>query len=181
MASGFDTVSTFNPQQKSLFKQLMASLGGGQGLNLQQNPLFQSGQNYLQNILSGSPESSQAFEAPAMRQFQEQILPMIAERFSGLGAGAQGSSAFQKVLGQAGAGLSENLARLRGELQQGAVQPALQYAQQPYENASRLLGMNTQALIPKQQSWWQNALSGLSGGVGQGLGGFGINRLFGGR
>ncbi len=80
---GFNAFSTLNPQQSSILQQLLSSLSGQQG-NIQQNPLYQSGQAHIQNILGGDTSN---FEAPLMRQFQEQIIPQLAERFSGAGAG----------------------------------------------------------------------------------------------
>lgn len=176
--AGYESFSTFNPQQAQLFQQLLASLGGAQGIG--QNPLYQSGQNYLQDLLSGSPEAFEKFEAPYKRQFQEQTVPGLAERFSGIGAGAQRSSAFQQALGQAGAGLSENLASLRGQLQMGALPQALGYAQAPFNQLQSLLGMNTQGFVPKQKPFWQELLTGASGGLGQaaGLGGLaGLSKI----
>jgi hypothetical protein len=172
---GYEAFSTFNPQQMQLFQQLMAGLG----------PLAGQAQGYLGNLLSGSPEAFQSFEAPFKRQFQEEIVPGLAERFSGLGAGAQRSSAFQNALGQAGAGLTERLAQLRSGLQHDAAGQTLGLGQ-------GMLGLNTTGISPKQQPWWQSLLLGLSPGLGQaaGLGGLGalskipglnfIQKLFGG-
>jgi hypothetical protein len=79
------------------------------------SPTEQAGQGFLQNLLSRTPEQQyQTFAQPFMRQFQEQTVPQLAERFSGLGA--QRSSAFGQALGGAGAGLQENLAALKGNL-----------------------------------------------------------------
>lgn len=107
------------------------------------NPLYQQGNNYLQNLLSGAPGATQAFEAPYLTQFYQQTVPQLSELFGGFGtgAGAQQSSAFQNALGQAGAGLSENLAALRSQLQMQALPQALGYAQQPYSNQLAGLGV----------------------------------------
>lgn len=173
MPKGYSSFSLQNSGQKNVLQQILSALQG-QGSNIAQNPLFQQGSNFLQQFLSGSPESTAAFEAPAMRQFNEQIIPGLAERFSGMGAGAQSSSAFQQALGQAGAGLSENLQALRSGLQMQALPQALGYAQQPISNFQGLaglgLGTQTKGYMPKQQPFWQQLLAGLSGGVGQ-LGG----------
>lgn len=170
MPKGYSSFNTGTKQQSNFLQQLLGQLQG-QSSNIGQNPLFQQGSNFLQQLLSGSPESSQAFEAPAMRQFNEQIIPGIAERFSGLGAGSQSSSAFQQALGQAGAGLSENLQAMRSGLQMNALPQALGYAQQPISNYQGLagLGLGTQmkGFMPKQQPFWQQLLAGLSGGAGQ--------------
>ena len=184
MPAGYKSFSLQNRGQQNILQQLLQSLQGqgqGQGSNIQQSPLFQQGSGFLQQLLSGSQESSQAFEAPAMRQFNEQIIPGIAERFSGLGAGSQSSSAFQQALGQAGAGLSENLQSLRSGLQMGGLSHALNFAQQPISNFSGLasLGLGTQSkgFVPKQQSFIQQLLTALAGAGGQGLGALGTRFL----
>lgn len=160
----------FSKQQQALQQSLISQLLG-QNANIQQSPLFQQGSSFLQNLLSGSPEASAAFEAPYMRQFQEQTIPALAERFSGLGSGAQNSSAFQQALGAAGAGLSENLASLRSGLQMGALPQALGYAQQPISNYAGLAG---QAFRPGFENIFRPStggiLGGLFGGASQGLG-----------
>ena len=114
---GLKKIPTMSKPQEGLQNQILQMLQGQLG----QGGSFGQAQNYLQNLLSGSPESMQAFQAPAMRQFNEQIVPGLAERFSGLGAGAQSSSAFQQALGQAGAGLAENLQALRSGLDRKSV------------------------------------------------------------
>lgn len=104
---------TMSPQQEQLFKMLISSLGG-QGGPLQE--AFGS----LQDLLSQDSEAYDVFSAPFMRQFEEQTIPGLAERFAGFGpeSGALSSSAFGQSLGAAGAGLQERLAALRGNLQQ---------------------------------------------------------------
>lgn len=84
-----------------------------------------AGLQYLQSILGNDPDAFETFQAPYMRMFQEQVIPQIAERFSGLGAGAQSSSAFQQALGQAGAGLTEQLASLHQGMKSGALSQLL--------------------------------------------------------
>jgi hypothetical protein len=192
MPSGYSSISTLDKGQKNVLNQLMQQLSQmfrGGGADIQQNPLYQSGASYLQNLLSGSPESTSAFEAPYLRQFNEQIVPGLAERFAGMGAGAQSSSAFRNALGSASSGLQENLAALRAGLQGQASDQALQYAQQPFANLSGLaglgLGTQTKAFMPKQQSFWQQLLTSGAGGVGQGVGSlggmWGLSKLFGGQ
>jgi hypothetical protein len=170
MPKGFSSFSTGTKGQSALLQQLLGQLRG-QNTNIQQNPLFQQGSNYLQQLLSGDPQSTASFEAPAMRQFNEQIIPGLAERFSGLGAGSQSSSAFQQALGQAGAGLSENLQALRSGLQFGALPNALGFSQQPISNYQGLagLGLGTQmkGFAPKQPNFLQQLISALAGGAGQ--------------
>lgn len=170
MPRGYSSFNTGTKQQSNFLQQLLGQLMG-QSSDIGQNPLYQQGSNYLQQLLSGSPESSAAFEAPAMRQFNEQIVPGLAERFSGMGAGAQSSSAFQQALGQAGAGLSENLQAMRSGLQFGGLGQALGYAQQPISNLQGFgqlgLGTNMRGFMPKQQSFWQQLLGHMAGNAGK--------------
>lgn len=149
MVAGYNTVSTQNPQQQQISGQY------GHGLSSMMPKIMQ----YLQGLLEGSPESSAAFEAPYMREFNEKTLPGIAETYAGMGATS--SSGFQQALGQAGAGLQENLARLREGLKFGA-------AEMGQRGAESYMNMNTQALVPKQQSFVKNLLLNLFGGAGQG-------------
>jgi len=172
MPKGYNVFSTLNPQQSQILQQILSSLGqqGGAAGDITQNRGYQLGSQFNQDILSGDTSK---FEAPLMRQFNEQIIPSVAERFSGLGSGAQSSSAFQQALGQEGAALTERLGALRGGLQGQASERALGYAQQPISNTQNYLNMSTQAFAPKQMGFGQQALLGLSGGLGQGLGSLG--------
>lgn len=68
----------------------------------------------LQNALQGLGNNQfdfTPFENQARQDFQQKTIPSISERFTALGA--QGSSAFNQQLGQAGAGLETDLASLR--------------------------------------------------------------------
>jgi hypothetical protein len=155
---GLKKIPTMSKPQEGLQNQLLQMLQGQLG----QGGSFGQAQNYLQNLLSGSPESMQAFQAPAMRQFNEQIVPGLAERFSGLGAGAQSSSAFQQALGQAGAGLAENLQALRSGLQGGAAQSLLGLP-------SQFLGAAFQSPFAYMQKQGGGTLSNILGGFGRGV------------
>jgi hypothetical protein len=125
-----------------------------------------SGLSYLQNILGGSPEFFEAFEAPARRGFEQKTLPTIAERFTGaLGEGSQKSSAFGQQLGQAGRELEENLMSQRLGMQGNALNQLLQ-----------LLGP---ALSPRQEvieygrqpGFLENLAIGAAPGLGMAAGG----------
>jgi len=101
-----------------------------------------------------------AFERPAMRQFQEEILPNLAEGFGGLGATS--SSGAQQTFARAGERLSENLQAQRSGLQQGAVQ-----------NLMGILGQGLQGnqqhyISPGSQGFLQSIVPGIAGGIGQG-------------
>lgn len=150
-AEGYSEVSTFSPEQQQLFSQFAQLLG----------PLLGQSGGYLQDLLGGSEESFNRFAAPYQRQFQEQIVPELAEQFAGVGA--LSSSGFQQALGQAGAGLSERLASLKEGLRS-------QIAPQIFSNLQQLLGQNTKAFLKQDLPWWQQGLVGFGGGLGEGLG-----------
>lgn len=169
MPKGYDTLPTMNPQQMQIFNQLLQSMQGMGGI--QNNPLYQSGADYWQSLLRGDDEAFADFEAPFKRQFNEETVPGLAERFSNIGSGSQNSSAFGQALSSAGSSLTENLAALRGGLRNQAAQQALGYAQQPYSNMMDALGMQTMAYSQKPQKqmpFWQQLLVGMAPGVGQG-------------
>lgn len=178
MPAGYKALSTLTKPQRGLLNQTISGLAG-QSSNIAQNPLFQQAQGYLQQLLSGSPESTKAFEAPAMRQFNEKTIPQLTNFFGGQGAGS--SSSFQQALGQHGAALSENLQSLRSGLQMQALPEALNFAQQPVSNLLDFsnLGLNTQAqgYAPRQQGFLKSLLTGLAPGVGAAFGGGGLGSL----
>lgn len=140
--------NTFTPEQQQTMNQL---LSGSQ----QQLPYAF---DYLSQLLSPGSEALQAFQAPAMRQFQEEIIPTIAERFTGMDA--QKSSAFGQQLGQAGAGLAENLSAQRASLGSNAI--------------SQLQGLLSTGMRPSFENvvlpGTQGFLGGLAQGASQGIG-----------
>lgn len=153
----FKQFETLTPQQRDLFGQLFGGLGGEGGLQ-------QQGFGALSNLLGGNQQFLEQLQAPALRQFQEQTIPGIAERFSGAGSGAQGSSAFGQQLGAAGAGLAEQLAGQRAEL-------GMQGQQSGIQGLLSLLGLSqTPQFGTAFQPGKEGALGGLLGGVGSGLG-----------
>lgn len=140
----FQTPQMFN-QGLDVLRQGMQAQGPGQA--------EQSGLNYLQGIMSQDPAMMKQFEAPYMRQFNEEVVPQIAERFAGMGG--MNSSGFQQTMGQAGSSLMERLAALRGGLGMAAAQQAAQYAQLPMQR-QQMQGQFAQAgmqasLYPQQQ------------------------------
>lgn len=153
-------VSTQTGGQQDLLSQLMAGLSGG---GFGGGPMG-AGMEGLFKLLSGDTE---AFEAPLMRNFEENLIPGIAERFSGLGSGAQGSSAFSQGLSSAAGGLTEQLGAMRGGLQQQGMSQLMQMLQ---------TGLGTQSFENVYKPPTQGFAQGMSGGIGSFLG----NKLFGG-
>lgn len=142
---------TMTGEQQSALRNALSQFasGGGTGGALQ----------HYQDLLSNDPSKMAAFEAPAMRQFNERIVPGLAERFSAVGG--QRSSAFPQALSQAGADLSERLSAQRAQLQGQAAQGILGYLNQ-------LLGQKSFENIYQQGG--PSFLGALAPGIGQGLG-----------
>lgn len=154
-------VPVLTGQQKSILNQILGQVGqmgaptGAYGM----------AQSRLADLLSGGGDVYNAFAAPYMRQFQEQTVPQLAERFAGLGGrgGALSSSGFGQGLGAAGAGLQESLASLAANLQQNALQQALgQYS------ALSGLGLGTRAFQPTYQPGTSGLIGPLLGGLAAG-------------
>ena len=110
----------------------------------------------LQQALSGLQNPTAGFQPQAdlaRQQFQQNTIPTLAERFSGLGSGSQRSSAFAGELGQAGAGLESQLAALGS-----------QYGLQQQGLLQNLLGLG---LTPQKEHFYK---PGEEGALSRGLG-----------
>lgn len=157
-------VQTMSREQQGALSNLFSQLGlmGQEGGNYNQS------QNYLSELLGGGQESYDKFAAPYMRQFNEQTIPGISERFAGANAqgGGLSSSGFGQSLGAAGAGLQDQLAHLREGLRSNAATSS----QDQYRQLLGL-GLGTQAngfqSIKGRPGLFQQLL-GASGGVTSG-------------
>lgn len=131
---------TYQPNQQSVLDMLLGM--GTQGL--QQNPF-----------------NFQPIEDRARKQFTEQTIPSLAERFTALGTGgSQRSSAFTGRLGAAASDLESQLAELRAKYGLLGQQNALSQLQ---------LGLSPRfenAYFPRQSGALQNAATGLGQGAG---------------
>ncbi len=163
----FGNESEMKGFNKESLSALLRMLSGG---GLANDQTYQSGNNYLQNLLNPSSNAFQAFENPYMQNFQQNIIPDIANRFAGMGTGASGlnSSGFQQTLGQAGRGLQSDLAAMRGNMQMQGLPMALQYAQQPVSNK-----LNAAQSVPNQYYEKPGQQGLVQGGLNSFLQGFG--------
>lgn len=150
----FDTLS---PEGQNIVKQ-----AGQTGLGMIGKPQFNTGQYQFDFAPIGRE---------ARQNFYQNTIPSLAERFSGLGAGSQRSSAFSQSLGQAGAGLESALASLESQygLQNRGqeAQIGLQNQGQLIQYILSLLGLGTQrtsenAYIPRQPGIWESAGKGVA-------------------
>lgn len=111
-----ERISTLLPEQQKLFDQLQGA-GMGQGAG----GAFGDSADYYRNLLSDNPADMQAFAAPEMRRFNEEIIPGLSEQFAGMGSGGLSSSGFRNAAVNAGTDLSERLGAMRAQLRsQGA-------------------------------------------------------------
>lgn len=121
-------VQMLSKPQQALLSQLLGMVGnqGGVGQGAQQATAYQ------QEMLNPSAESFNRFTQPFMDQYQNQVIPGLAERFAGAGAmgGGLSSSGFAQSLGAAGSQLQNQLAALKANLGQQAAQSLMgQYGQ----------------------------------------------------
>lgn len=124
--------------------------------------LMQQGQQGLQNLPQmGDPYAGFAPLAQQARtQFMQQIVPSLSERFTGFTGGALSSPAFASQLGQAGAGLEQNLAALQAQY---GLQNRAQMSQERAQQQSQLMQMLGMGLQPQ----FQNIVTEAQPGLGQ--------------
>lgn len=107
-------VNNYTPQQSQFLDNMMKMLnegavGQGQG----------EATDYWREMVNPSEESFNRFADPYKRQFEQETVPMLAERFAGAGGGMGGglsSSGFGQSLSAAGGNLQSNLAALKSNL-----------------------------------------------------------------
>jgi len=160
----FSQIGNLNPQQNqqlgNVLNQANASGQAGGNYNL--------AEQYQNRMLQGDPEAYAQWAQPYETQFNEQMLPGIAERFAGL-SGAHGNpanySGFGQAIGGAATQFKSNLASLYAQIQQQAAQHATgQY------NTLNSLGLGTQAFQNAYQPGSVGALGQIASGAGQGIG-----------
>lgn len=157
-------ISNLTGSQGDVLSQMMQSLGPLP--KTAQNPLYQQGSNLISTMLQGG--RNEGLERPLMRQFQEETLPQIGERFSG----SSGSSALNQALARAAENLLGDIGTMRAQNQQSALQQALGYAQIPFQEYNQIagLGLGRQAFNTAQKPPNQGFLGGVLGGIGPALG-----------
>lgn len=157
---------TMTPEQEQVLSQLLSSLGQEGQLG----GLYGRGLAGLGELLDPSEQAFGRFADPYMRQFEEQTIPGIAERFAG--GGALSSSGFGQALSSAAGGLQENLASLKAQLQQKAIGDILGQ----YQSMTGL-GLGQKPFGYQQIQGSPGLLGGIAQGAaekfGEGLGNFG--------
>ena len=145
--------STYGKGALSLIDQIQQQIKGGVGgpnQDITQSQPYQQGNDFFSSLFN-DPEFFNKFEAPAFRQFNEDIAPGLANRYASMGSGGStGSTGFRNQLAREGGNLATNLSAQRGQMQQNAVPQMLGYAQQPVSNWMTML---QNALTPTQNTY----------------------------
>jgi Glycine zipper len=161
-------ISTLTPEQQQLLRNTIEQSQNGQ---VGQN--YGQANDYISRLLGGDQQSFDQWAAPQRTQFEQQVIPRLSERFSGLGGGMGGgvgsSSGFGQAIGGASAQFNSNLAGLYAQLQQQAAQQAF-----GQHNTLANMGLSAQAFQPAYQpgnaGFGTTALSGILEGGGKAVG-----------
>jgi len=109
--------SLLRPEQEPLLQSAINA-----GLRPGDTGAFGQSADYYRGLLGDSNQDYQRFAAPQMRQYNEEIVPGLAEQFAGMGAGGLSSSGFRNAALNSGVDLSERLGALRAQLRQSGAQ-----------------------------------------------------------
>lgn len=164
--------------QNNLLNQIISQLGQ------MQNGGFGDAMSILQQYLNPESDIYKNFEQPYLNEFNQQTVPGLAERFSGMGAmgGGLSSSGFGQALSSAGGNLQSNLAAMKTDRQRQSINDFLgQYNQQ----SGQALGTRAfeNQYYPGTGGLFGNLLGSLGSGLGSagglGLANYAGNNFFG--
>jgi len=111
---GYSPVQSFKmPKQAGFFESYFKGTSPSVTQISKFNPQQQDVMSKLLQQLQGNQFDFDPIEQQARTGFQQKTLPSIKEMFTSMGAGSQGSGAFARALGGAGAGLEESLAGMK--------------------------------------------------------------------
>ena len=128
-----ENVSTLRPEQEQLYQQLQgAGRGAGAG------GAFGQSADYYRGLLGDDSADFNAFAAPQLRQYNEDIVPGLSEQFAGFGgSGSLNSSGFRNAQVQGATDLSERLGAIRAQLRQQGAQGLQNIGQQGLQSYSQ--------------------------------------------
>jgi hypothetical protein len=148
-----ENVSTLRPEQEGLYNQLTQA-----GQQRGAGGAFGQSADYYRDLLGNDSADFQAFAAPQLRQYNQDIVPGISEQFAGMGSGGLSSSGFRNAQIQGATDLSERLGALRAGLRQQGAQGLQGIGQQG-------LGQYSQNMVTQPGS--EGFLSQIAPAVGQ--------------
>lgn len=114
-----ENVSTLRPEQEGIYNQLI-----GAGMAPGAGGAFGQSADYYRGLLGNENQDFNAFAAPQLRQYNEDIVPGLSEQFA-QGGGGQGnfsSSGFRNAQTQGATDLAERLGAIRANLRQSGAQ-----------------------------------------------------------
>src|SRR6185295_11160847 len=156
-----ENVSTLRPEQEPLYRQ---AVNAGMGRNA--GGALGDSADYYRNLLSDNSADYNAFAAPAMRQYNQDIAPQISEQFAGMGAGGLSSSGFRNAQNQGSVDLAERLGAIRANLRQAGAQGLQNAGQIGLQNFSQ--NMVTQ---PGTEGFLSSVAPAIGGALGTAVGG----------
>lgn len=156
-----ENVSLLRPYQENLHRQsVRAAQRRGAG------GAFGDVADYYRNNLSDNSADFNAFAAPEIRRYNEDIIPGLSEQFAGMGSGGLSSSGFRNAAVGAGTDLSERLGAIRANLRQQSAQGLMGIGQQalnPYtsnmetqESSPGFLASAAPGIAEAATSYWGN-------------------------
>jgi hypothetical protein len=122
---------------------------------------FGTAADYYRDLLSNDPETLKQLSAPELRRFNEDIIPGLAEQYSGYGG--IGSSGFRNASTNAATDLSERLGAMRANLRQ--------------QGAHGLQNIGQQGLQQFDQNVYEPGTPGLLDYAGQAIGNAGTQAI----
>jgi len=164
-----ENVSWLRPEQEGLYDQLQNSAMGRNA-----GGAFGTSADYYRDLLSDNSADYNAFAAPQLRQYNQDIVPGISEQFAGMGSGGLSSSGFRNAQIQGGVDLSERLGAIRANLRQAGAQGLQNIGQSGLGNFSN--PMTTQ---PGSEGFLSSLAPGIGNAIGQ-VGGSWLSSKFGG-
>ena len=164
-----ENISTLRPEQEGLYNQSVNA-----GMNRGAGGAFGQAADYYRDQLSNENSDFNAFAAPQLRQYNQDIVPGLSEQFAGMGAGGLSSSGFRNAQVQGATDLSERLGAIRAQLRQQGAQGLQQIGQQGLQNFSqdRVTQPGSEGLLSQAAPIAGAALGFMGGGPGGALAGF---------
>jgi len=170
-----ENVSTLRPEQEALYQQAVnAGLQPGAG------GAFGDAADYYRGNLSDNPADFNAFSAPQLRQYNEDIVPGISEQFAGMGSGGLSSSGFRNAQIQGATDLSERLGAIRANLRHSSAQGLTGIGQQGLGNYSqdRITQPGSEGLLSQAAPLVGAGLGFMAGGPGGAMAGYQAGNWF---
>lgn len=113
-----------------------------ESFNLKDNPIYQQGMQFLNDMMNPDSEQMKAMEQPYRRQFSEDTVPGIANQFAQ--NDALSSSGFEHSMGRAAGDLEGNIAGMKQNAMMNASNQSMSYAGAPAQFQQNLvdIGLN---------------------------------------